>query len=120
MAEKKLTLAFSMLQQTKSVADRAISFHESIRRNIQRDVIDKLISDKDELEDKIFKLTDFSLVTDVNKGTSAVTREEAEERFKDLIQAEYDLQLLELEIKAKTDSFNKYFGDVPEQEQPRD
>lgn len=78
MSDKKPTVAMGMLQKAKSVDDRSSSYHDTIKRNIQRDVLDALQTKKEELEDRIFTLSDFSLETDVNKGTSAVSRDEGE------------------------------------------
>lgn len=105
------TKALELLQKAKSTSERATSFLGSIERNIQKDVLDVLQSKKDGLTDKIFELLDFTLETNLNSGQSAISRDQAEKRFKDLIEAEYQLKLVELELEAKQVSFNKYFKD---------
>jgi len=101
--------AAKMLGTSKSVAERAESFLSSIKRNIQKNVIDQLIEKIEKLDDTIFSLSDFSLATDKNKGVSAISREDAEERFTKLIEAEYDKELLTRELEIKKASFDAYF-----------
>jgi len=103
--------ALEMLRKTRSLEERAESFVESTKRNIQRDVLDTLITRKLKLKDKVFSLSNFSLLTDVNSGLKEMTREDVEARFKEIIQSEYELKLLEMEIKAKTEAFNFYFNE---------
>lgn len=102
-------LALSLMKKNKSVSERAQAYFESVKRNIQRDVIDKLVSRKEELEDRLFELTNFTLDTNLNAGLRQMTKDDCEKRFKEIIETEYQLQLTELELKAKQASFGKYF-----------
>lgn len=107
----KSTKALDLLKSNKSVAERAEKYVASVKRNIQRDVIDALISRKEKMEDELFELTNFNLETDVNRGYQEMTKEAVEARFKKIIDLEYQLKLTDLELTAKQESFDKYFVD---------
>jgi hypothetical protein len=114
MANKNLTTgnkALELLKSNKTVAERAENYATAVKRNIQRDVIDTLTAKKEAIEDELFELTNFNLETDVNKGYQAMTKDSVEARFKKIIDLEYKLKLVTLELTAKQESFNKYFGD---------
>lgn len=108
---KKSMKALELLKSNKTVAERAENYATSVKRNIQRDVIDSLISKKEGIEDELFELTNFTLDTNINSGLKQMTKEDVETRFKKIIDLEYKLTLLELELKTKQASFNKYFGE---------
>jgi hypothetical protein len=111
MATKaKTSKALDLLKSNKSVSERAENYIVSVKRNIQRDIIDNLTAKKEKMEDEIFELANFSLETDANRGYQQMTKETVEARFKSIIDLEYKLKLTELELAAKQDSFNKYFG----------
>lgn len=102
--------AEDLLKTNKTVAERATNYASSMKRNIQRDVIDALISKKEKMDDELFELTNFTLDTNINQGIRQMTKETCEERFKRIIQIEYELVLLNMELKVKQESFDKYFG----------
>ena len=102
--------ALELLKSNKTVAERAENYATSVKRNIQRDVIDRLVAKKEEIEDELFELTNFNLETDANRGYQAMTKEAVEQRFKKIIDLEYKLKLVELELKTKQESFDKYFA----------
>ena len=102
--------ALEMLKSNKTVAERAENYITSVKRNIQRDVIDQLISKKEAMEDELFELSTFNMETDMNKGFQAMTKETVEARFKKIIDLEYKLKLITLELTTKQESFDKYFG----------
>jgi hypothetical protein len=52
------------------------------------------------------------LETDLNKGYQQMTKESVEQRFKKVIDIEYKLKLVSLELNAKQESFSKYFEDA--------
>ena len=113
MATKvKSVKALDLLKSNKSVSERAENYIVSVKRNIQRDVIDSLTSKKEAMEDELFELTNCNLETDVNKGYQQMTKESVEQRFKKIIDIEYKLKLTSLELTAKQESFDKYFGDA--------
>ncbi len=113
MATKaKTSKALDLLKSNKSVSERAENYIVSVKRNIQRDVIDAITAKKEAMEDELFELTNFTLETNVNNGIQAMTKETVEARFKKVIDLEYKLKLTELELAAKQESFNKYFGDA--------
>lgn len=113
MATKvKSVKALDLLKSNKTVSERAENYIVSVKRNIQRDVIDALTAKKEAMEDELFELTNFNLETDVNRGYQQMTKEAVEQRFKKIIDIEYKLKLVSLELTAKQESFNKYFGDA--------
>ncbi len=111
-AKVKSVKALDLLKSNKTVSERAENYIVSVKRNIQRDVIDALTSRKEAMEDELFELTNFNLETDVNKGYQQMTKESVEQRFKKIIDIEYKLKLVSLELNAKQESFDKYFGDA--------
>lgn len=103
-------IALQMMQKAKSVKERASAYFDSIKRNLQRDIIDKLVDKKDKIEDELFELKNMNLETDLNRGLRPLTKEDLQERFSKIINLEYELKLLTLEIETKTASFQSYFG----------
>ena len=106
----KSTKALDLLKSNKSVSERAENYIVSVKRNIQRDVIDALVQKKESMEDELFELTNFTLETNVNNGVQAITKETIEARFKKVIDLEYKLKLTNLELVTKQESFDKYFA----------
>jgi hypothetical protein len=107
----KGTKALELLKSNKTVAERAENYATAVKRNIQRDVIDTLTAKKEAIEDQLFELTNFNLETDVNRGYQVMTKDAVEARFKKIIDLEYTLKLVALELATKQESFDKYFGD---------
>jgi hypothetical protein len=110
MAKNTEMKALELLKSNKTVSERAENYVTSVKRNIQRDVIDALTAKKESMEDELFELTSFSLETDMNSGQQAMSKDAVEARFKRIIDLEYKLKLTELELKTKQESFDKYFG----------
>lgn len=106
-----VSVGMALLMNNKTVAERAESYYTSIKRNTQRDVIDALQAKREALEDKLFELKDFTLDTDKNRGMNRMTKEDCEARFKEIIETEYELELLTRELEIKSASFDKYFSD---------
>jgi hypothetical protein len=109
MATKE-TKALELLKTNKSVKERAENYIVSVKRNIQRDVIDALVQKKEAMEDELFELTNFTLETNVNNGVQSMTKETVEARFKKVIDLEYKLKLTNLELATKQETFDKYFA----------
>ncbi len=103
--------ALNLLKTNKTVSERASNYVVSIQRNIQRDVIDQLIARKEKIEQDLFDLADFTLDTNLNAGQKRMTKEDCEERFKRIIDLEYQLTIVGYELEIKQKSFNKYFGE---------
>ena len=101
--------ALELLNTNTGVAERADNYVSSIKRNIQRDVIDALTSKKEKIDDELFELKNFSLETDANRGVIEMKREDIEKRFRKIIDLEYELKLVSLELTAKQESFERYF-----------
>jgi hypothetical protein len=110
-AKGKSVKALDLLKSNKTVSERAENYTVSVKRNIQRDVIDSITAKKEAMEDELFELTNFNLETDVNKGFQQMTKESVEARFKKIIDIEYRLKLTNLELASKQESFDKYFGE---------
>ena len=106
----KSTKALDLLKSNKSVSERAENYIISVKRNLQRDIIDALVQKKEAMEDELFELTNFTLETNVNNGVQAMTKETIEARFKKVIDLEYKLKLITLELATKQESFDKYFA----------
>jgi hypothetical protein len=102
--------ALELLKTNTGVAERADNYVSSIKRNIQRDVIDALTSKKEKIDDELFELKNFRLETDANRGVIEMKREDIEKRFRKIIDLEYELKLVSLELTAKQESFERYFG----------
>lgn len=106
--------ALDLLKSNKTVAERAENYATAVKRNIQRDVIDTLTSKKEKIEDDLFELANFNLETDINRGYETMTKDSVEARFKKIIDLEYELKLVDIELATKTEVFNKYFGETNE------
>ena len=102
--------AITLLKQNKTVTERAEQYAQSIKRNLQRDIIDTLVSKKESIEDKIFDLGNFNLETNLNAAQKQMTKEDCEARFKQLIDLDYQLELISRELEIKQKSFNLLFG----------
>lgn len=103
--------ALEIMRSVVPVDKKAETYALTIKRNLQKQIIDPLIDKKEKLEDDIESAMDFSLNVNINEGMSPITREQAEERFKRVQGLEYQLVMLNLEMKAKLEIFNRYFGD---------
>jgi len=106
--------ALQILEKNQSTRERASEYLKSIKRNLQKKVIDSLEEKIEAIEDKIYGLLDMSLNTDLNKGVKTVTRDQAEARFSEVIELEYELELLNKELDIKRKSFDNYFSGVEE------
>jgi len=106
--------ALQILEKNQSTKERASEYLKSIKRNLQKKVVDVLEEKIEAIEDKIYGLLDMSLNTDLNKGVKTVTRDQAEARFSEVIELEYELELLNKELDVKRKSFDNYFGGVEE------
>ncbi len=104
-----MSKALKMLQNNVTIQERAVSYLNTIKRNIQRDVIDELVARKEKIEERIFELKDLNLSIDLNAGQKRMTAEDCEKQFKEIIELEFQLAVLTLELKVKQDSFNTYF-----------
>lgn len=104
------TKASKLMAANKTVKERASKFETSIKRDIQKNVLDNLQTQIEGKEDEIFELEDFTLETNVNSGKSAITKEECQRRFERLIEIDFELSILRAELKVKQESFDKYFN----------
>lgn len=107
-----MSKALELLKQSKSVAQRAAQYVTSVKRDIQRDVLDALTKKKEALDDELFDLSNFSLETDMNAGRKQMTKDDVLVRFKRMIQIEYELKLITMELEVKQTAFNAYFDEA--------
>jgi hypothetical protein len=107
-----LNKAALLLKNMPNIEQRAEKFAETVKRNLQKSILDALITKKESLEDLIDSKLDFSLNVDMNKGMTGVTREGAEQRFSEVIELRYHLELVSQELAIKQDIFNDYFGET--------
>lgn len=104
-------LALKLLSENQSVKERAENYAHSVKRNLQKTILDSLVEKKEKLEDELYELKNFTLDTNLNSGLRQMTKEDCEKRFIKIIENEYQLKLLEAELKIKEESFKKYFSD---------
>lgn len=106
-------LAYDLLSTNKTVKERAATYASSMKRNLQKSILDALVEKKEKIEDELFDLKNFTLDTNLNAGLRQMTKEDCEKRFTKIIDNEYELELITAELKIKQASFDKYFtGEV--------
>jgi len=98
-----------MMKTSTAVKDIADKYAVSIARSLKTKVIDTLITKREAMDIQIFDLKKFNLETDQNKGQNQMTKDECESRFEQIIQLEFDIKILDLEIEVKQASFDSYF-----------
>jgi len=103
--------AIKMVQTNITVKKRAAEYVKSIKRNIQKKVIDKLTEQIERIDDNLFSELDFTLETNLNSGQSAISREECERKFTYAINWEFEREMLKRELEIKQASFDKYFSE---------
>ena len=103
------TKAFNLLDGAKSVSARASQYASRIKKSIELKIINALEEEIGALNDKIFDLEDFSLETDKNRGVEKITKEAAEQRFTDIINIKFEIDMKKAELKSKKKSFNELF-----------
>lgn len=104
------TKGLDLLKKSKSTNERAEAFYNGIARDLKIDIIDNLTRKKEKLEEERFELEDFTLATDANAGLKKMTQDECKTKFARIIEIEYELEMLDLEIESKTAAYEKYFG----------
>lgn len=105
------TKAFNLLSSVKSVKDRAGQYSKRIATTLAVEMIHPLVEKVDKIDDKIYELEDFALETNVNKGLKRLTKEDCEDRFREIIQLKYKRTLAVLERDSKIKAFNDLFGE---------
>jgi len=96
------TKANQLLTSAKSVEERANKFETSIKRNIQKKVLDPLLEQIEAKEDELYELENFS-------ETKSLSQAECQEKFEKIIQIEFDITCLKAELQKKQETFDKYF-----------
>ncbi len=104
--------ALDFLSKNKTISERAESYTNGIKKNIQYSILTSLENARDKIKSEIFDLQDFNLTTDLNKDMRRMSQQDCEARFIKIIELEYELTLMEVEIKSKQLSFDKYFTDA--------
>jgi hypothetical protein len=112
-----MSKALELLGKSKTVRERADSYVVSMKRNLQKKILDTLQDKIDAIKDKNFDLENFTLDTNLNAGVRQMSKEDCESRFEQLINNQFELQLLEAELKVKQEAFNQYFNENVSAEQ---
>ena len=107
---KAKSKAHTLLASTKSVADRAATYAERIKKSLSIYIIDNLQERIEKIDDKIFDLENFALETNLNKGMVQLTKEDCEKRFANIIDLKFEQSLLQAELKAKKAAFDELFN----------
>lgn len=63
------------------------------------------------LDDEIFDLENISLETDKNADQTGLTQTDIENRFKQIIEKNYQKDLLEAKLKSYEKAYNRYFSE---------
>jgi hypothetical protein len=103
--------ALNLMKSSTSTDDRADSYVVTIKRNLQKKIIDTLLEQIEKIEDKKRDLQEFAMEADANRGIIALTREQCEKRFEQIIDLNYELDLVRAELKSKQASFDYFFGE---------
>lgn len=101
--------ALELLEKSQTVKERASQYAPRIASSISTKLIDPLKVKIESIEDKIFDLENMGMDIDHNKGRRSVTKEEAEERFVQIIELQFEKDLLNAKLKSYEATFNKYF-----------
>lgn len=104
-----MSKALELMKANKSVEERSDAYVVSIERDLRKEMIDTLIEKQEKIADQMFELTNFTLDTDTNKGLAQMSKEVCKDRFKKIINLEYEATLIAAELKIKQASLDKYF-----------
>lgn len=104
-----MSKALELMKANKSVEERSDAYVVSIERDLRKEMIDTLIEKQEKIADQMFELTNFTLDTDANKGLAQMSKEVCKDRFKKIINLEYEATLIAAELKVRQASFDKYF-----------
>lgn len=96
------TKANQLLTSVKSIEERASKFEASIKRDIQKSILDPIQDTIEKKENELYDLEDFS-------GIEKTTREQCQEKFEKIIEIEFDITCLKAELQKKQETFDKYF-----------
>lgn len=113
---KNETKAFGLLSTSKTTKEKAKAYAPSIRRDLLNSFIIELERKKDKINDKLFDLQEFTLDSDLNAQQKRMSMEECKTQFNEILALEYELKLIEMELKAKREIFEEYFGIIKEEE----
>lgn len=107
-----MSKALNLMKSKQTLEEKASEFITSVEREVQKEYIEHLESKIEGIEDKISDAKQFSLTTNINRGQTATTRAECKDKFLEILKLEYELKLTKIELKAKQEIFNDYFGDT--------
>lgn len=102
--------AVSLMKKSKSASERATTYATRIKESLKTNIITKLTEQIASIDDKIFDLENFDLSTDLNAGKSEMTKKECEKRFAEIIELNFQKELLEAELKSKQATFDSLFS----------
>lgn len=101
--------ALSLLKKRKSVTERSEQYADRIAKSLELSLINPIKENIEKIDDRIFDLENFSLETDLNAGLQQLTKEKAEERFKQIIELHYEKDLLTAQLNSYQNAYDKYF-----------
>lgn len=101
--------ALTILKKYPSVEERATTVIVSLKRDIIKTVLDPVQNKIDRLEDEIADLQNFSLQTNLNHGQAATSKAECLQRFQQIIEKKYQLDIAKKEFELKKAAFDEYF-----------
>lgn len=105
------TKAHGLLATIRNLEERADAIHTSLKRDLLQTEITDIERQKEKLEEEIFELENFSLVTNLNAGQLTMTREQCMARFKGIFAKRKELILLEEELTLNKEVYNYYFAE---------
>lgn len=107
MSEEK---AKALLGKVKSGTEKATKYYDRIRTSLKMNLLEQ--KEKiNKINDQIYDLEEFQLETNINKGQSALTKEECENKFKEIFEAKKNYELSKLEYDLSVKTFEEYFGE---------
>lgn len=103
------TLAYKHLATSTSVETKAADYVKSIKQSIKVKLLQPLKQRIADLKFKVKELEEMSLEHDANKGLIALSKDDCEKRFLEIIELNAQIKLLELEYKNKKNTYKHYF-----------
>jgi D-Tyr-tRNAtyr deacylase len=101
--------ALNMLETSKTLSERASQYYTAIARDIKDSTITVLEKKIEKLKNKVFDLSDFTLEADANAGQRRMSQEDCQSQLQQLLDTQYAIKVLELELKLKTDIYKELF-----------
>lgn len=105
------TKAEILLSKVKNATERASEYFPRIKSTFSIELQQQKESILQKI-DRINTLSEMSLETNVNSGKQAMTKQQCEGRFRDILGLEAELVLDIAEYHNRVDAFESYFGET--------